>query len=59
MKIHAIQTGAVRLKHGFLFPRDGARRQLDLFLPGPFLGADADPLLGDRARRSPAARRHR
>ena len=36
MKIHAIQTGAVRLKHSFLFPRDGARRQLDLFLPGPF-----------------------
>lgn len=40
MKIHAIQTGAVRVKHGFLFPRDGARRQLDLFLPGPF----SDPL---------------
>ena len=36
MKIHAIQTGAVRLKHSFLFPRRGARRQLDLFLPGPF-----------------------
>jgi N-acyl homoserine lactone hydrolase len=36
MKIHAIQTGAVRVKHGFLFPRYGARRQLDLFLPGPF-----------------------
>jgi glyoxylase-like metal-dependent hydrolase (beta-lactamase superfamily II) len=40
MKIHAIQTGAVRLKRGFLFPRDGARRQLDLFLPGPF----SDPM---------------
>ena len=34
MKIHAIQTGAVRVKHSFLFPSHGARRQLDLFLPG-------------------------
>ena len=36
MKIHALTTGAVRLKHSFLFPSRGARRKLDLFLPGPF-----------------------
>jgi N-acyl homoserine lactone hydrolase len=40
MKIHAITTGAVRVKHSFLFPSQGPRRQLDLFLPGPF----SDPL---------------
>jgi glyoxylase-like metal-dependent hydrolase (beta-lactamase superfamily II) len=40
MKIHAIQTGNVRVKHSFLFPGKGARRQLDLFLPGPW----SDPL---------------
>jgi N-acyl homoserine lactone hydrolase len=40
MKIHALTTGAVRVKHSFLFPRSGPRRQLDLFLPGPF----SDPL---------------
>jgi N-acyl homoserine lactone hydrolase len=40
MKIHALTTGAVRVKHSFLFPSAGARRQLDLFLPGPF----SDPL---------------
>jgi N-acyl homoserine lactone hydrolase len=40
MKIHAIQTGSVRVKHSFLFPSHGARRQLDLFLPGAF----SDPL---------------
>lgn len=34
MQIHALSTGAVRLKHSFLFPRPGLRRQLDLFLPG-------------------------
>jgi glyoxylase-like metal-dependent hydrolase (beta-lactamase superfamily II) len=34
MKIHALSTGAVRVKHSFLFPSRGARRQLDLFLPG-------------------------
>jgi glyoxylase-like metal-dependent hydrolase (beta-lactamase superfamily II) len=34
MKIHAIQTGAVRLKHSFLMPSEGWRRQLDLFMPG-------------------------
>ncbi len=33
MKIHALSTGTVRVKHSFLFPRSGARRQLDLFLP--------------------------
>jgi N-acyl homoserine lactone hydrolase len=36
MNIHALTTGAVRVKHSFLFPRSGPRRQLDLFLPGPF-----------------------
>jgi glyoxylase-like metal-dependent hydrolase (beta-lactamase superfamily II) len=34
MKIHALTTGRVRVKHSFLFPAKGARRQLDLFLPG-------------------------
>ncbi|HLM85259.1 MAG TPA: MBL fold metallo-hydrolase [Solirubrobacteraceae bacterium] len=36
MKIHALRTGAVRVKHAFLFPSRGPRRQLDLFLPGPW-----------------------
>jgi len=36
MRIHAIQTGNVRVKHSFLFPGRGLRRQLDLFLPGPW-----------------------
>jgi N-acyl homoserine lactone hydrolase len=40
MKIHALQTGAVRVKHRFLFPAGGVRRQLDLFMPGPW----SDPL---------------
>ncbi len=40
MKIHAIQTGTVSVKRSFLFPRQGARRQLDLFMPGPW----SDPL---------------
>ena len=40
MKIHALATGAVRVKHSFLFPSRGMRRQLDLFMPGPF----SDPL---------------
>jgi N-acyl homoserine lactone hydrolase len=40
MRIHALTTGATRVKHSFLFPRSGPRRQLDLFLPGPF----SDPL---------------
>jgi glyoxylase-like metal-dependent hydrolase (beta-lactamase superfamily II) len=40
MKIHALTTGTVRVKHSFLFPSRGARRQLDLFMPGPF----SDPL---------------
>jgi N-acyl homoserine lactone hydrolase len=38
MRIHAISTGSVRLKHSFLFASAGARRQLDLFLPGPWSG---------------------
>jgi N-acyl homoserine lactone hydrolase len=40
MKIHALQTGNVRVKHSFLFPRHGVRRQLDLFVPGAW----SDPL---------------
>jgi len=34
MRVHALTTGGVRLKRAFLFPRPGARRRLDLFLPG-------------------------
>jgi glyoxylase-like metal-dependent hydrolase (beta-lactamase superfamily II) len=34
MKIHALQTGTVRVKRSFLHPRPGRRRQLDLLLPG-------------------------
>ena len=33
MKIHALTTGAVRVKHSFLYPASGPRRQLSLFLP--------------------------
>ena len=40
MKIHPLSTGSIRVKHSFLFPSPGRRRQLDLFLPGPF----SDPL---------------
>src|ERR1700720_935529 len=36
MRIHALTTGAVRVKDAFLVPRLGRRRQLDLFLPGPW-----------------------
>jgi glyoxylase-like metal-dependent hydrolase (beta-lactamase superfamily II) len=36
MKIHALTTGTVRLKRAFLHARTGPRRQLDLFLPGPW-----------------------
>ena len=36
MRIHALTTGTVRLKHAFLFARPGLRRQLDLALPGPW-----------------------
>lgn len=36
MRIHALTTGTVRLKHAFLFARQGWRRQVDLFLPGEF-----------------------
>src|ERR1017187_213698 len=42
MRIHALTTGTVRVKHSFLFPSSGARRQLDLFLPGP--GSDPLPI---------------
>jgi glyoxylase-like metal-dependent hydrolase (beta-lactamase superfamily II) len=40
MRIHALTTGTVRLKHAFLFPSSGRRRQLDLFLPSRW----SDPL---------------
>ncbi|HUH81365.1 MAG TPA: MBL fold metallo-hydrolase [Solirubrobacteraceae bacterium] len=40
MIIHPLSTGSVRVKHAFLFPGTGVRRQLDLFLPGPW----SDPL---------------
>lgn len=36
MRIHPLQTGSVRVKQSFLFPRAGVRRQLDLFVPGPW-----------------------
>jgi glyoxylase-like metal-dependent hydrolase (beta-lactamase superfamily II) len=36
VKIHALSTGTVRLKRAFLHARKGPRRQLDLFLPGPW-----------------------
>jgi N-acyl homoserine lactone hydrolase len=36
MRIHALSTGAVRLKQAFLHASSGRRRQLDLFLPGPW-----------------------
>jgi N-acyl homoserine lactone hydrolase len=36
MQIQALTTGKVSVKHSFLFPSGGVRRQLDLFLPGPF-----------------------
>jgi len=38
MRIHALTTGTVLLKRSFLFPGKGVRRQLDLFLPGPWEG---------------------
>jgi N-acyl homoserine lactone hydrolase len=40
VKIHALSTGTVRVKHSFLFPKSGGRRQLSLFTPGAF----SDPL---------------
>jgi glyoxylase-like metal-dependent hydrolase (beta-lactamase superfamily II) len=33
MRIHALTTGTVQVKHSFLFAGTGVRRQLDLFLP--------------------------
>lgn len=40
MRIHPLTTGSVRVKHAFLYAKSGLRRQLDLFLPGPW----SDPL---------------
>ncbi|MGO9902293.1 MAG: MBL fold metallo-hydrolase [Solirubrobacteraceae bacterium] len=42
MKIHALTTGAVRVKRSFLYPGHGPRRQLNLFLPGSW--ADSLPI---------------
>lgn len=36
MRIHALTTGTVRLKRAFLHASQGRRRQVDLFLPGPW-----------------------
>lgn len=36
MRIHPLRTGSVRVKHPFLYAGQGIRRQLDLFLPGPW-----------------------
>ena len=36
MRIHALPIGHVVLRQSFLYPRLGARRRLDLFLPGPW-----------------------
>ena len=36
MRTRALTTGTVRVKHAFLFPSRGPRRQLDLLLPGPW-----------------------
>jgi N-acyl homoserine lactone hydrolase len=36
VRILPLTTGTVRVKHAFLFPRTGPRRQLDLFLPSPW-----------------------
>jgi glyoxylase-like metal-dependent hydrolase (beta-lactamase superfamily II) len=38
MRIHALSTGTVRLKHSFLYASTGWRRQPRLFLPGPWSG---------------------
>jgi N-acyl homoserine lactone hydrolase len=40
MRIHALTTGTVRVKHAFLYARTGPLRQVRLFTPGPF----SDPL---------------
>jgi glyoxylase-like metal-dependent hydrolase (beta-lactamase superfamily II) len=40
VKIHALSTGTVRVKHAFLYAGTGPTRQLKLFTPGPF----SDPL---------------
>jgi glyoxylase-like metal-dependent hydrolase (beta-lactamase superfamily II) len=37
LRIHALTTGAVRLKRSFLFASGGWRRQLNLFLPGQWV----------------------
>jgi N-acyl homoserine lactone hydrolase len=36
MRIHALTTGTARVKRAFLYAKTGPRRQLDLFLPGPW-----------------------
>ena len=36
MKIHALSTGTVSVKHSFLFAAGGMRRQLNLFMPDEY-----------------------
>jgi glyoxylase-like metal-dependent hydrolase (beta-lactamase superfamily II) len=36
VRIHALSTGTVRLKHAFLYAHEGPTRQLRMFTPGPF-----------------------
>lgn len=36
MRIHALTTGTACVKRAFLYAKTGPRRQLDLFLPGPW-----------------------
>jgi glyoxylase-like metal-dependent hydrolase (beta-lactamase superfamily II) len=38
MKVHAVTTGTVQVKHRFLFAATGVRRQLNLFLPDEWSG---------------------
>jgi glyoxylase-like metal-dependent hydrolase (beta-lactamase superfamily II) len=40
MKVHAVTTGTVQVKHRFMFAATGLRRQLNLFLPDAW----SDPL---------------
>ena len=40
MRIHALTTGTVSVKHAFLYATDGPLRQVRLLMPGPF----SDPL---------------
>ncbi len=37
MRIHAMSTGTVQLRHAFLYPKPGVRRQLGIFMRGPWV----------------------